>query len=501
MEIVLGDGRLVVAARDSIQYGDLFACVIGGLGTMGIVTAVAIRLVPAARFVRTEYFHFDSAQQYSTALKMVVQRGASQPDFVEGFQFSTDSAVLCVSSFVNTLPQPAAERTREAKCTYTAPTATTKQALGTACGVHSDTAASGSLPAGTMISSLGDTEACHRCDHFWNPLEQDKAYTYQHALQCALDGAAGKPWAKEVSLFRHLVPGGANAEAPPRPGVDYMTTASYIARHQRGALWTMAALASKHVLSAGVCSTSEQADNLEQSALSPLGMLAKPGGLSSDAFHRSFVQQDTVWRMDGMEKATKWVQQYMGVWPLWHRPRFMPASNPVSTPHTLFSGAHVFTNAGYAVHIVIIGEPCAAAFVGDPCGTLRQLQLRCHLPALSSRAFLSPDELQRRIDIDTYQQLRSEFGADGAFPEVGPCLLAPVSEEVGGGHGHGKGKPCAWRLKRSGMYLPVLAISASLCAAAFGLLAGRLLRQPPLTGKQGGNTDPPPLSAGLGKRQ
>merc|ERR1712137_592959 len=168
------------------------------------------------------------------------------------------------------------------------------------------------------------------------------------------------------------------------------------------------------------------------------------------------------------------VQQYMQVWPLWHRPEYMPASRPVGTPSSLFSGAHAFPEAGYSVHMVLIGEPRAAAFANDPAGTLQQLQLRAHLPCLTSRVFLSSEQLHTRIPMDTYHQLRSEYGADGAFLEAAQLVL-PLQAD-GEAACAGQRKPLAWRSKRKGTFVPIISAVSVLTMAALGYAAGRLLR-------------------------
>jgi FAD/FMN-containing dehydrogenase len=58
VEIILGDGQVVKASNEN--HPDLFHAAAGALGTLGIVTAVKMRLVPAKRFVHVRYTRLGS---------------------------------------------------------------------------------------------------------------------------------------------------------------------------------------------------------------------------------------------------------------------------------------------------------------------------------------------------------------------------------------------------------------------------------------------------------
>ncbi|KAF2000317.1 FAD-binding domain-containing protein [Amniculicola lignicola CBS 123094] len=80
VEVVLADGRITRASRT--RNVDLLEGLVGSLGTVGIVTLLQVRLVPAARFVEVEYFPIKGVGR----LIEVLERAAkdTENDFVEG---------------------------------------------------------------------------------------------------------------------------------------------------------------------------------------------------------------------------------------------------------------------------------------------------------------------------------------------------------------------------------------------------------------------------------
>jgi FAD/FMN-containing dehydrogenase len=60
-EIVTGDGTIVTATPTN-SYADLFHATPGSYGSLGIVTAATIRLVPTSGYVAMTYTHFDRVE-------------------------------------------------------------------------------------------------------------------------------------------------------------------------------------------------------------------------------------------------------------------------------------------------------------------------------------------------------------------------------------------------------------------------------------------------------
>jgi hypothetical protein len=109
-EAVLGDGSIVIASRDDPETSNLFFDLPGSYGTLGIVTAIALRLIPAGPFVRSKYRLFTTVSSFDTALKDAVDQTHSEGSFdsnkkgctfVEGFVYSQSLYILVESEYTN----------------------------------------------------------------------------------------------------------------------------------------------------------------------------------------------------------------------------------------------------------------------------------------------------------------------------------------------------------------------------------------------------------------
>jgi len=86
-EILLGDGSVVRASPD--EHADLFYGIVGSYGSLGVLLAVELRLIPATPWVKLKYRKFFSI---ADAVKYFErnQGAVSGPDFVEGLVFAPD---------------------------------------------------------------------------------------------------------------------------------------------------------------------------------------------------------------------------------------------------------------------------------------------------------------------------------------------------------------------------------------------------------------------------
>jgi len=114
-ECVLGDGRVVAPARGGGEAGheQLFHDLPGSYGSLGIVTAVAVRLIAAQPLVRSRYRLFATPTAFDAALRAAVDQGhsAAAPapapgktasnTFVEGFVYAADKYVLVESRYAS----------------------------------------------------------------------------------------------------------------------------------------------------------------------------------------------------------------------------------------------------------------------------------------------------------------------------------------------------------------------------------------------------------------
>jgi len=92
-QIVLGDGS-VLNCSDS-ENEELFSAVFASWGTLGFVTAVAIKLMPCCQYVRSTYFHFENIDDYIAAFRAAIDSCT----FMDGVVYTPSSYVLILGEF------------------------------------------------------------------------------------------------------------------------------------------------------------------------------------------------------------------------------------------------------------------------------------------------------------------------------------------------------------------------------------------------------------------
>jgi delta24-sterol reductase len=95
IEIVNAAGGVVVASKT--EHADLFEALPESLGTLGLVVAATIRIVPAKPFVRLTYRRFESLDEYAAAYRASL----GVPDFHEGVVFGPRCHVLLTGEFAD----------------------------------------------------------------------------------------------------------------------------------------------------------------------------------------------------------------------------------------------------------------------------------------------------------------------------------------------------------------------------------------------------------------
>ncbi len=84
-EILLGDGSIVRASPD--EHADLFYGIVGSYGSLGVLLAIELRLIPAKPWIQLKYRKFSSIAETVKYFERI-QGALSGPDFVEGLVFS-----------------------------------------------------------------------------------------------------------------------------------------------------------------------------------------------------------------------------------------------------------------------------------------------------------------------------------------------------------------------------------------------------------------------------
>jgi FAD/FMN-containing dehydrogenase len=99
-ELVTGDGRVVTCSPELDPL--LFGMVHGSYGTLGILTKLKFRLIPAQPYVQLDYLHLGSMEELLREMRAACASGAY--DFVDAIGHSPSHFVLCLGTFT---PGPA----------------------------------------------------------------------------------------------------------------------------------------------------------------------------------------------------------------------------------------------------------------------------------------------------------------------------------------------------------------------------------------------------------
>jgi delta24-sterol reductase len=89
VEYVLGDGTVVKASPS--EHADLFYGAAGSCGTLGVITAVQLQLVPAKKYVQATYLPVIG---FADAIQTMQRCSKDTYDFVDGIMFGKDHGVI-----------------------------------------------------------------------------------------------------------------------------------------------------------------------------------------------------------------------------------------------------------------------------------------------------------------------------------------------------------------------------------------------------------------------
>jgi FAD/FMN-containing dehydrogenase len=106
MEILTGDGRVVVATEDN-EHADLFAGFPHSYGSLGYALRLKIDLTPAKPYVRLRHVRLGSAAEWVAAMTQVCADHAHDGvpvDFMDGVYFAADEVYLTLGTFVDEVP-------------------------------------------------------------------------------------------------------------------------------------------------------------------------------------------------------------------------------------------------------------------------------------------------------------------------------------------------------------------------------------------------------------
>lgn len=95
-EMITGDGSVITC--NPKKHADLFYGTAGSYGTLGVMTAVELRLIPTKKYVRLTYFPVKS---FDAAVERIQTEVANKPDYIDGIMFSRDHGVIMVGTLTN----------------------------------------------------------------------------------------------------------------------------------------------------------------------------------------------------------------------------------------------------------------------------------------------------------------------------------------------------------------------------------------------------------------
>ncbi len=96
VEYVLGDGTIVKASPS--ENADLFYGAAGSSGTLGVITALEVQLIPAKKYVQLNYLPVNS---FADAIKTMSRCTNENFDFIDGIMFAKDHGVIITGSLSN----------------------------------------------------------------------------------------------------------------------------------------------------------------------------------------------------------------------------------------------------------------------------------------------------------------------------------------------------------------------------------------------------------------
>ncbi len=100
-EVVTTAGDVLRCTPDN-EHALVFQMIHGSFGTLGVLTRLTFRLMPAKRFVRVRYETYPTVAQYRDAIWRRYER--QDVDFMDGILHAPSRHVLCLGEFVDRAP-------------------------------------------------------------------------------------------------------------------------------------------------------------------------------------------------------------------------------------------------------------------------------------------------------------------------------------------------------------------------------------------------------------
>ncbi len=99
-EVVTGEGEVLVCSPEKEPL--IFEMMHGSYGTLGMLTRVKFRLIPAKPYVKLEHRTYRSIEDYNQAMVSECEKGDFE--FIDGIVHGPNELVLCLGNFVDSAP-------------------------------------------------------------------------------------------------------------------------------------------------------------------------------------------------------------------------------------------------------------------------------------------------------------------------------------------------------------------------------------------------------------
>jgi delta24-sterol reductase len=203
----------------------------------------------------------------------------------------------------------------------------------------------------------------------------------------------GNPW-----FYQH-------ADAQSRAEAeDLIHPYEYMFRHQRGLLWLAGIIADLSIFS----NTTWGRRHLDKEVEKKVATTGFKGTMPIEIQERCLVNQDMGIRLSRLEEGIEYVQKNLDVHPLWNCPAGSGTTNlAFATPRSLAAKPEMVVDIG------IYGEPKAKGYRAYDAA--RALQTFVDVPSMWGVCYLSPEELRRIYDFDSYEAVQRKYHATEAF--------------------------------------------------------------------------------------
>ncbi len=208
---------------------------------------------------------------------------------------------------------------------------------------------------------------------------------------------------------------------------DLVPSYQYMFRHERSLLWLAGIVADLPIFS----HTRWGRRLLDVKAKQQVSANGFRGNLPIEIVERCLVNQDMGMRLSRLEEGIEWVQEHLGVHPLWNCPAGRGA---LDLPFA--ASARVRGKDEMIVDIGIYGEPTVRGYRSFEA--MRALQSFVDVPSLWGVCYLSAAELRAVYDFQAHEALRRKYHADQAF--------VPIESKIRFMKPSGKGRIPLWRL-------------------------------------------------------